>query len=112
MPGFYNHNYQILQTPGYVAIVVEMIHDARIIPIDGRPRVGAAIRQWNGDSRGHWDGDTLVVETANFNDKGMIATSAASGRVRGVGQSDALRVVERFRRTGEKTIWCEIAPTS
>jgi hypothetical protein len=103
-PAQYNNAYQIVQVPGYVVIRSEMIHDARIIPIDGRPRVGAAIRQWNGDSRGHWDGDTLVVETANFNDKGMIATSAASGRVRGVGQSDALRVVERFRRTGEKTI--------
>jgi len=103
-PAAYNNAYQIIQTPGYVVIRSEMVHDTRIIPIDSRPRLGAAIRQWNGDSRGHWEGNTLVVETTNFNDKGMIATSAASGRVRGVGQSDALHVVERFTRTGEKTI--------
>src|SRR6202008_4650198 len=63
MPGFYNHNYQILQAPGYVVIAVEMIHDARIIPMDGRSHVGSAIKQWLGDSRGHWEGNTLVVET-------------------------------------------------
>ena len=103
-PAQYNNAYQIVQVPGYVVIRSEMVHDTRIIPIDGRPRVGATIRQWNGDSRGHWDGNTLVVETSNFNDKGMIATSAASGRLRGVAQSDALHLVERFTRTGEKTI--------
>src|SRR5262245_9433598 len=69
MPGFYNHNYQILQTPGYVAILVEMIHDVRIIPLDGRAHLGATLTQWMGDSRGRWEGDTLVVETRNFNDK-------------------------------------------
>ena len=103
-PAQYNNAYQIVQAPGYVVIRSEMVHDTRIIPIDGRPQLGAAIRQWNGDSRGHWEGNTLVVETRNYNDKGMIATSAASGRLRGVGQSDALHVVERFTRTGEKTI--------
>src|SRR5215510_582942 len=69
MPGFYNHNYQILQTPNYVAIVVEMIHDARIIPLDGRPHLNNGMTQWLGDSRGHWEGDTLVVETTNLTDK-------------------------------------------
>src|SRR5262249_62310478 len=69
MPGFYNHNYHILQTPGYVVVLVEMIHDARIIPLDGRPHVGQPIRQWLGDSRGRWEGKTLVVETTNFTDK-------------------------------------------
>jgi hypothetical protein len=69
MPGFYNHNYQILQAPGYVAILVEMIHEARIIPLDGRPYLSGGLQQWMGDSRGHWEGDTLVVETRNFNDK-------------------------------------------
>jgi len=69
MPGFYNHNYQIFQTPGYVAILVEMIHDARIIPVDGRPHLNAEVRQWLGDSRGRWEGNTLVVETTNLNDK-------------------------------------------
>ena len=62
-------NYQILQTPDYVALVIEMIHEARIIPLDGRPGLGHRIRQWLGDSRGHWEGDTLVVETTNFVDK-------------------------------------------
>ena len=59
MPGFYNHNYQILQTPDYVAIRVEMIHDTRIIPLDGRPHVSQPIQQMLGDSRGRWEGDTL-----------------------------------------------------
>lgn len=66
MPGFYNHNYHILQTPTHVVLVAEMIHDARIIPIDGRPHLPGTIRQWLGDSRGHWEGDTLVVDTAQF----------------------------------------------
>jgi hypothetical protein len=94
MPGFYNHNYQILQTPGYVVILVEMIHDARIIPIDGRPHVSQRIRQWLGDSRGRWEGDTLVVETTNFREgaqeRGMANTV--------VGGSPDMVLVERFRR--------------
>ena len=65
----YNNTYQILQTPTHVAIRVENIHDVRIIPLDGRPRLDDRVRQWNGDSRAYWDGDTLVVETANFSDK-------------------------------------------
>jgi len=65
----YNNSYQILQNPNYVAIMVEMIHDVRIIPLDGRPQLDDKIRQWNGDSRGHWEGNTLVVETTNFSDK-------------------------------------------
>ena len=69
IPGPYNNNYQILQTPGYVVVLLEMIHDARIIPLDGRPHLGKHIRQWFGDSRGHWEGDTLVVDTTNFADK-------------------------------------------
>ena len=69
MPGPYNNNYQILQTPGYVVILHEMIHDARIIPLDGRPHIGQNVRQWFGDSRGRWEGDTLVVDTTNFTDK-------------------------------------------
>lgn len=103
-PAAYNNAYQIIQVPGYVVIRSEMIHETRIIPIDGRPHVGAAIRQWTGDSRGRWEGNTLVVDTTNYNDRGMIATSAASGRLRGVAQSESLHVVERFRRVDEKTI--------
>ena len=70
LPGFYNHNYQILQTPDYVVILVEMIHDARIIPLDGRAHLTPRIGQWLGDSRGRWEGDTLVVETTNLTPKG------------------------------------------
>ena len=69
LPGFYNHNYHIMQTENYVALVVEMIHDARIVPLDGRDHAPSGIRQWLGDSRGHWEGDTLVVETTNFTEK-------------------------------------------
>src|SRR5436309_5775249 len=98
-PAGYNNAYQILQTPGAVVILYEMIHEARIIPVDGRPHVGKAIRLWNGDSRGRWEGQTLVVETTNYSDQGWIATSAATGRVKGIPQTEALHVVERFTRT-------------
>ena len=97
MPGFYNHNYQILQVPGYVVILVEMIHDARIIPLDGRPHADQRIRQWLGDSRGYWDGDTLVVETRNF--------IPVSGRAMTVfGANETTRLVERFTRVDEDTV--------
>jgi hypothetical protein len=95
-PAGYNNAYQITQIPGYVVIFYEMIHETRIIPLDGRPHLGKNIRQWNGDSRGRWEGNTLVIETTNYNDKGSIATSAATGRIRGIPQSEALHVVERF----------------
>ena len=103
-PAGYNNAYEIIQIPGYVVIVYEMIHDTRVIPLDGRPHVGARIKLWNGDSRGRFEGDTLVVETTNFNDKGAIATSAATGRIRGIPHSDELHVVERFTRISEDTI--------
>jgi len=85
-------------------IASEMIHDTRIIPLDGRPHLGSDIRLWNGDSRGRFEGNTLVVETTNFNDKGSIATSAATGRIRGIPQSDHLHLVERFTRVDANTI--------
>jgi hypothetical protein len=103
-PAGYNNAYQILQTPGYVVIVSEMIHEARIIPTDGRPHRAAHLRSITGDSVGHWEGDTLVVDTTNYNDRGTIATASTAGRMRGVPQSEALHVVERFRRVGEGTI--------
>ena len=101
MPGFYNHNYHILQTENYVAIVVEMIHDARIIPLDGRGQIPDGIQQWLGSSRGRWEGDTLVVETTNFTEKlderGLyIPTVFASG--------ENQRLVERFTRVGDDMI--------
>jgi hypothetical protein len=93
-PAGYGANLDILQGPGYLVVRNEMIHSARLIPIDGaRPHVGDRIRQWNGDSRGHWDGNTLVVETTNFND-----------RVRYRNSTSALRVTERFTRTDADTI--------
>jgi len=103
-PAGYNNSYQILQTPGYVVIFYEMIHETRIIPLDGRPHLPSSIRQWNGDSRGHWEGNTLVVDTTNYNGKGWIATSAATGRIKGIPQSEALHVVERFTRADRNTI--------
>ena len=103
-PAGYNNAYQIIQTPGYVVLVLEMIHETRIIPLDGRPKLGAAIRQWNGEPRGRWEGNTLVVESTNYNDKGSIGTSAATGRIRGIPQSASMKVTERFTPVGPDTI--------
>ena len=97
LPGFYNHNYEILQAPGYVAVVVEMIHDARIIPLDGRPHLNTNVRQWLGDSRGHWEVDTLVVETTNLNDK-VFERAAATGF------GGNIHLIERFSRVDADTI--------
>jgi hypothetical protein len=94
MPVGYNANLDILQGPGYVVVRNEMIHSARLIPIDAtRPHVGSRIRQWNGDSRGHWEGNTLVVETTNFNDRTRFRNSTS-----------ALKVTERFTRTDAETV--------
>jgi len=108
-PAGYNNAYQILQTPGYVVILYEMIHETRIIPLDGRPHVSSDIRLWNGDSRGHWEGQTLVVDTTNYNNKGSIGTSAATNRIKGIPQSEALHVVERFTRASLDTINYEVS---
>jgi hypothetical protein len=107
-PAGYNNAYQIVQIPGYVVILYEMIHETRIIPLDGRPHVSANIRLWNGDSRGRWEGNTLVVDTTNYNNKGSIGTSAATARIKGIPQSEALHVVERFTRTAADTINYEV----
>jgi hypothetical protein len=103
-PAGYNNAYEVVQIPGYVIFNFEMIHETRIIPIDGRPHLSPAIRLWNGDSVGRWEGNTLVVDTTNYNGKGDVATSAATGRVRAVAQSDAAHVVERFTRVAPGTI--------
>jgi len=110
-PAGYNNAYQIVQGPGYVVIMSEMIHDARVIPVEGnvgRAHAPAEVLSWDGDSRGHWEGSTLVVDTTNFNGKGWIATSAATGRIKGIPQSEALHVVERFTRTDPGTIKYEV----
>lgn len=91
-PGFYNHNYQILQTPDHVAILVEMIHDVRIVPLDGGPGSALAARQWLGRSSGRWEGDTLVIETANL-------------------QEENRRVVERLTRVGPGAIDYQVTVT-
>ena len=107
-PAGYNNAYQILQGPGYVMIHHEMIHAARIIPTDGRKHRAAHLRSIDGDSVGHWEGDTLVVDVTNFDGRGWIATNAASGRIRGVLQSDALHVVERFTKVSANTIHYQV----
>jgi hypothetical protein len=93
LPGAYNNNYQIVQTPGNVMILVEMIHHVRVIPLDGRPHLPQNVRQWMGDYRGRWEGDTLVVETTNFTDKTAFQ-----------GSSENMRLTERFTRVDENTI--------
>jgi hypothetical protein len=107
-PAGYNNAYQITQAPGYVVILYEMIHEARIIPIDGRPHLPSGVKMWNGDSRGRWEGNTLVVDTTNYNDKGWIGTSASTGRIKGIPQSESLHVVERFTRVDRNTINYEV----
>ncbi|MBV8846251.1 MAG: hypothetical protein JO307_25880 [Bryobacterales bacterium] len=107
-PAGYNNAYQIVQSPGYIVILYEMIHAARVIPLDGRPHLPESVKLWDGDSRGHWEGDTLIVDTTNYNNKGWIATSAATGRIKGIPQSEALHVIERFRRTSPDTLSYEV----
>src|ERR1051326_5468024 len=110
-PAAYNNGYRIVQSPGYVTIIYEMIHNARVIPTDGSPHLPSNVRFWDGDSRGHWEGDTLVVDISNYNGKGDIATNAASARISGIPASDELHVVERFKRVSDKTINYEVTIT-
>jgi hypothetical protein len=96
----YNSHFQILQTRGYFVFYSEMAHDARIIPIDGRPHLPSDIRSWLGDSRGHWDGDTMVVETTNF-----------SAKTNFQGANENLRLVERFTRVSPDVMNYEVTVT-
>ncbi len=99
-PGGYNQNLQILQTPDHVVLVTEMVHTHRVVPLNGRPALSEDIRQWSGDSRGHWEGNTLVVETSNFNDR------------RGWrGSSPTMTLVERFTRAADDTLDYEYTVT-
>ena len=93
LSGNYNNNYQIVQSPGQVMILTEMLHEARIVPVDGRAQLSQNIRQWTGSSRGRWEGDTLVVETTNLN-----------GKYGFQGSSENMRVIERFTRIDENAI--------
>ncbi len=96
-PGPFTSYYQIVQSPGYVVIVMEAIHDARIIPLDGRPHLPKNIRSWNGDSVGHWEGQTLVVDTTNFSPKDDF-----------MGSAENLHLVERFTRVASDEIRYEM----
>jgi hypothetical protein len=93
-PGAYNNNFQLFQTPQYVVILNEMVHDTRVVPLDGRPH--GHIRQWKGDSRGHWEGNTLVVDTINFKRETSLPNSSAN-----------IHLVERFTRTDPNTLLYE-----
>ena len=104
LPAGYNNAYRIVQTPEHIAILHEMIHDVRIIPLTDTPYIDGGIRQWMGDARAHWEGDVLVVETKNFHNRGWIASSAAGARLKGIPTSRALHVVERYQRVSENTI--------
>jgi hypothetical protein len=99
---FYNNNYTIVQTKDHVAIMTEMVHDVRIIPLGDAAPLPAAIRPWMGDSRGRWEGDTLVVETTNFHR--MQTLSSNVGLFNALGSTDSLTVIERFHRADEQTI--------
>ena len=92
-PGGYNQNLQVLQTPDHVVLLTEMVHTTRVVPLDGRAPLGDDVRQWSGDSRGHWEGETLVVETTNFND-------ARGWR----GTTENMTLVERFTRVDADTL--------
>jgi len=96
MPANYNANYEIVQSAGYVALLSEQIHDVRIIPTDGRPHIPQDVRQLLGDARGHWDGNTLVVETTNFTDRTSFR-----------GSGEHMHLTERFTRTGANTMLYE-----
>jgi hypothetical protein len=103
LPAGYNNNIQLVQSPGYVAILLEMNHDVRIVPLDGRPRPPDAIRQWLGVSRGRWEGETLVIETTHFTDK--TASIALTGFA--LGSAEHLTLTERFTRVGAGTLMYE-----
>ena len=94
-PGGYNQNVQLFQTPDHVVILNEMVHDPRIIPLDGRSHLPDDVVQWNGDARGHWDGDTLVIESTNFNGK---TASFTPNAMVAMGTGEHLRLTERLTR--------------
>jgi hypothetical protein len=110
IPTAYNNAYRILQIPGYVTILYEMIHLVRVIPLDGRPHLDKTISLWDGDSRGRWDGTTLVVDVTNFSEQTKGALPANGSSMAGssgrpyVGTGESLHLVERFTRTDAGTI--------
>lgn len=107
LPAGYNNAYRIIQTPDTISIVHEMIHDVRVIPLQKTAHLDSRIKLWMGDSVAHWEGETLVVDTTNYNNRGMIANSSAGGRLKGVPVSEELHVVEKFTRVSADTIMWE-----
>ena len=101
IPGGYNQNIQIVQTSSHVVILHEMVHDARIVPLDGRPHLPKTIQRWMGDARGRWDGDTLVIESANFTDKTLSFNDSIQS---GMGTGKTLHLTERLRRVDAGTL--------
>jgi hypothetical protein len=101
-PSAYNNMVQITQSKGFVVIFNEMIHNSRIIPLDGRPHLPSSVRQWAGDSRGHWEGDTLVVETTNFRSDSIPGPGGATST-----DPANTRLVERITRTKTNTLQYE-----
>ena len=95
---------QLFQTPNHVVILNEMVHDARIIPLDGRPHLPESVRQWMGDSRGRWEGDTLVVETANLSE---LTGSFDPSAMQAIGTGLTVRLTERFTRVDADTLLYE-----
>jgi hypothetical protein len=104
IPVVYNNGNQILQAPGYVVFRNEMIHESRVIPLDGRPHLSPTVKLYLGDSRGHWEGNTLVVETTNFTDKDAIGSNGAGYPGDPGYHSDQLKVIEKFTRTSDTNI--------
>jgi hypothetical protein len=104
IPVIYNNGNEILQAPGLVIIRNEMIHETRIIPLDGRPHLSPKIRQYMGDSRGHWDGNTLVIETTNFTDKDAIGSNGAGYPGDPGHHSADLKLTERLTRVDANTL--------
>ncbi len=111
LPSAYNNNFIIMQTPGLVAIYVEMIHDFRMIPLDRPGHVPTSIRQWHGDSRGHWEGDTLVVTTRNLRkttaNAGAVGGDPVLLRIANGSDEDTITVTERFARLDDTTVHYE-----
>jgi hypothetical protein len=104
LPRNYNNGIRIMQSPGYVVILLEMAHEARIIPTDGRPALDPSIRQYLGESRGRWEGNTLVVETTNFNGKTAMTNAGVPGSPPLTPSTENMRFIERFTRTDNDTI--------
>jgi hypothetical protein len=111
LPAPYDSAYQILQTPDQIAIFYELLHVTRIIPISDKPRVMSNVKQWFGEPRAHWEGQTLVVDSANFRDKTILGSATTSRRLRGLPHSEKLHTIERFTRVDPKTVHYEVVIT-